>query len=230
LNSDRDLSSRSGVYAARPLLQNNFRPDFGKPLPFGGPAIEAVTVKITEAFDGLEDIAGGPVAFVKSMLRTLMPRPETASGLFSGSSNRHFMGRANLFNPDLEYIDEKNIANSLVHEAIHTFLYLTELSALPVQDTNILYYDFVESPWSGKSIHLLAYIHASFVWYGLHHFWALPDVERRFSGAVRDHYLEFTRKGFRQGRMLGRLKRFEPHIRPELMEQLIRLQATMLSV
>lgn len=216
-------------YAARPLAQNNFRPDFAAPRPYNDEEAATVASRVLGAFDALERVGGTPIRFVLAMIRTIMPRPDAASGLFSGSSNRGHMGRMNLFNPHLDYISSHNVANSLVHESVHMILYLIEQGGRPVEDNEVLYNDFVESPWSGRKIHLLAYIHASFVWYGLYHFWSLPEVARQMEGSVRRHYLGFIVRGFERGEMLARLARFEPYIRADLMEQLVAMQRAMAS-
>jgi hypothetical protein len=215
--------------AARKLEQNNYRPDFAPPMPYSDHQVDCVTPKIVQALAGLSEVGGAPMIFVQRMLRTLHPRPELGDDRFNGSSNRIYPGRANLFNPHLQYINKSNIVNSLIHEAVHTFLYLTEQREMPAQDTHVLYYDLIESPWSKRSIHLLSYIHASFVWYALFHFWKLPEAKIVFDGHVRDHYLEFVQKGYAGGQMLDRLERFRPHIRPDLMDQLSSLQETMLA-
>lgn len=214
-------------YAARPLAQNNFRPDFAPPIPYTNEQAATVAPRIVAAFEAIESIGGAGIGFVRAMIRTIMPRPDAASGLFSGSSNRGHMGRVNLFNPHLDYISHHNVANSLIHESIHIMLYLIEQGGRPVEDNDVLYNDFVESPWSGRPIHLLAYIHASFVWYGLYHFWSLPEVAKQMDGLVRQHYLNFIVRGFERGEMLARLVRFEPYIRADLMEELVMLQKTM---
>lgn len=214
-------------YACRPLEQNNFRNPFGPPMRYSRLEQIPVTEKIVSALDGLNLVGSAPWTLVRSLVKTIMPRAESSYVLFNGGSNRQFMGRVNLHNPHLEYIDRCNVVNSIVHEAIHTFLYLIESRVLPVDDREYMYYKLVCSPWSGRDIHLLAYIHATCVWYGLYNFWNLPSVQDHFSGRVRDFYLDFSRKGFVGSEMLRRIESFSSHIHPELFDQLRAIQDRM---
>src|SRR5205085_8852570 len=58
---------------------------------------------------------------------------------------------------------------ALVHEAIHQYLYRTELESGNFCDLSEL--RTYRSPWSGKRIPLHSLIHGSFVWFGLLGLW-----------------------------------------------------------
>ena len=64
------------------------------------------------------------------------------------------------------------IAEAIVHEAIHSLLFMFEEVHAPFLPRNSgAEFLTVRSPWSGKDLFLSAYVHACVVWYGLYWFW-----------------------------------------------------------
>jgi hypothetical protein len=64
------------------------------------------------------------------------------------------------------------LAEAIVHEAIHSLLFMFEEVHAPFLPRNSgAEFLTVRSPWSGKDLFLSAYIHACVVWYGLYWFW-----------------------------------------------------------
>ncbi len=64
------------------------------------------------------------------------------------------------------------IAEAIVHEAIHSLLFMFEEVHAPFVPRNSkAEFLTVRSPWSGKDLFLSAYVHACVVWYGLYWFW-----------------------------------------------------------
>lgn len=214
-------------YAARPLEANNFRPAFSPPRPLALGERRAALDKLVEGARGLRLGCPAGAAFVSALLRTVMPRADATVPGFKGGSNRAFIGRANLMNPERDGVNAANVATSLLHEAVHTCLYLSELDKAPVSDQGVMYEQLIESPWSGRQVHLLALIHASFVWYAIHRFWESRAVRACLGDGVGDYYLAYTRSGFAGGKMLARLEPVRRYIRPDLMECLAELQGRM---
>jgi hypothetical protein len=125
-----------------------------------------------------------------------MPRIDNGIDGYQGGSNRVYMGRANLINPHLQYITPRNIASSLVHEAIHICLYKIELWQIPCRSIEELYKPCRISPWTGQVIHLLAFIHASFVWFGLLNIWKMIVESSGDPDGVAKYYIETAQAGF----------------------------------
>ena len=109
------------------------------------------------------------LAFVNEQLEHVVIRRSSAIDGASSSSNREFVGFCLLSNihipPDRVFVS----VEALVHEAIHQYLYRTELESGNFCDLSEL--RTYRSPWSGKRIPLHSLIHASFVWFGLLSLW-----------------------------------------------------------
>jgi hypothetical protein len=187
-------------YCRQPLIESNFRPKFGDAIEFLPKQRESVETKLIEAINGIKTVS--PVAYVliSEMIRTVMPRIDNNTPTYKGSSNRGMVGRINIFNPHLDGIDCGNIATSFVHEAIHILLYCFELRRPLVVDERAALDIRMTSPWSGTRVHLIALLHATFVWYGVLHFWLLPGVEQLFPENTVYHYRDFCLRGLENNR------------------------------
>lgn len=208
------------------LIESNFRPSFGESRPFSPEQRARVEARIVAAADGLRAISSAAYAISAAMIRTLMPRIDERNPTYKGSSNRGMVGRVNLFNPQLDYINHAVIASSLVHEAIHILLYLFEQDAPLVTDERRAHELRITSPWSGVRVHLLAIVHASFVWYGLLHLWRLPGVEAHFPQDEIDYYRGFCARGLRDGRLSAALAEHATLVRPDVLDALREMEAT----
>ena len=196
-------------YADQPLLASNFRPPFGPAVPFSESAEEIVISRIRTALEGIQVVNEAAHAVVVALLRVIMPRIDNMNDTFKGSSNRSIIGRVNLINPHLEYVNDTVIASSLIHEAIHSMLYLIEEDTPMVLDRNAAEGIFVVSPWSEKRIHLSAFTHAVYVWYGLLNFWKLRQTDVVFRETTVAYYHDFCSRGFRDD---GPLRALTPYI------------------
>ena len=64
------------------------------------------------------------------------------------------------------------IADALLHEAIHSLLFIYEEIAGPFVASDKLAQEAqIVSPWSGRALPLQQFTHACLVWYGLYWFW-----------------------------------------------------------
>ncbi|PRQ04333.1 hypothetical protein ENSA5_08640 [Enhygromyxa salina] len=208
------------------LVESNFRPSFGEGVPFSPEQRARVEARIVAAADGLRALSPAAYGLSAAMIRTLMPRIDDRNPTFKGSSNRGMVGRVNLFNPQLDGINHAVIASSLVHEAIHILLYLFEQDAPLVVDERRAHELRITSPWSGKRVHLLALVHATFVWYGLLHLWRLAGVERYFPRREIDYYRGFCARGLRDGRLSAALAEHAALVRPDVLDALREMEAT----
>lgn len=110
---------------------------------------------------------------------------DDAPGQFSSGSSGQFVGRTVIANAHLDKITAIEVSEALVHEAIHSVLYMAEqqrpwvlkpaLYAGPAR---------IASPWTGAPLPLRPCLQACFVWYGLACYWTallggdLPCDER----------------------------------------------------
>lgn len=104
--------------------------------------------------------------------KVIVIRKNPAYGYYS-SSSRSYPTVQIITNPQLMSVDD--IIDSVVHEAIHSFLYSIELIHPFIIDRSIENTFKLVSPWSGQLLPLHSYIHACFVWYGLYFYWMQHD-------------------------------------------------------
>jgi HEXXH motif-containing protein len=69
-------------------------------------------------------------------------------------------------------VDEFVLAEALVHESIHAYLFSYEPTARWGLAPGAAEPGVVMSPWSDRTLDLRAFLHACFVWYGLFFFWS----------------------------------------------------------
>jgi hypothetical protein len=102
-----------------------------------------------------------------------------------------------LINAHLRATNSAVIASALLHEAIHSLLFMWEeiaepffVGTRPREDVRII------SPWSGKPLFLPAYIHACFVWYALYWFWKVAVDRRTWPTEESRAFVHSSRSGF----------------------------------
>lgn len=115
---------------------------------------------------------------------------------FSCGSTKTYVGRSVFCNG--EAVPEPILAKEIVHESVHSFLYmLEELQPwMPSWDVSVRIGTNVPSVWTGNKISLVSFGQAVFVWYGLFNYW-LGSIERDYYDLEMVHErLDFIRAGF----------------------------------
>jgi hypothetical protein len=157
-----DHVAGDGLGEADPLLSRMTATELGRLIAALDVAFELVS-KVNERAQWL----------VRTFTRTVVVRKLRAEG-FGSSSTLSYPGRTLLINPLNEGVSTEMLAESLVHEAIHSYIYEMEAVDWWTRDDHGC---TVRSPWSGNILTLHAFVHASFVWFGLAQFWM--DALRR---------------------------------------------------
>jgi hypothetical protein len=96
---------------------------------------------------------------------------------------------------DTATIDVAQLAEALVHEATHSFLFMFEEAHERFVGED-LSGEAVRSPWTGKTLRLDAYVHACVVWYGLYWLWTEAGATEEVSPEQRDALRIKARSGF----------------------------------
>lgn len=154
---------------------------------------------------------------------------QKGTGEFCSFSSCNFVGRIALVNPQL--VGELVLAEALVHEAIHAYLYMQEPNPLwgllPFvgEDPGT-----VASPWTGREIAACAFLHACFVWYGLFFFWMRELRRQLATPAAVHHRIVRAASGFMKGPLLDCLPGRGAMVRDEVKLVLAALQANVLSL
>jgi hypothetical protein len=112
--------------------------------------------------------------------------------------------------------------NALVHEAIHSLLYMIEISEGFYVDGAVKTALQVVSPWSGRGLYLHSFVHACFVWFGLLCFWRLAADRQPqpLPRGVAEDQLARAAAGFRGPRLRACLNDIETLLQPALVQQL----------
>jgi len=162
------------------------------------------------------DVLEFVVAFTKVLV--LQPDPEAPTSFSTGSSAQ-YVGRSVFGNPHLDSVDAALLAEGLVHEAIHSYMYMSERLEPWVTDAGLYGPEHrTLSPWTGNPLPLRAYLQACFVWYGLLNFWARAIDTNAFGRDRSRDRLTQAARGFLVGDVLAPVEPFRAGISPELLD------------
>jgi hypothetical protein len=159
---------------------------------YGRRAVETVR----EAMTGVAEVSAAASRMTDTFVRTLiLERHLNPDSAFTSYSLRWLVGRTTL-QLSIDY-SATNIANALVHEAIHTILYIVGHTLPNLQDENMDPAYTIRSPWSGNELNPESFAHAVFVWFGLWQFWR--EAQGKATMFPRDKIaerLDKARRGF----------------------------------
>lgn len=167
---------------------------------------------------------------VAAWTRVIVAQAEPSRRFWSGSNGQH-VGRVMIVNADAANTGTEEIADAIVHEAIHGFLYMHE-TIEPWVLGKKLYTSagVIASPWSGTELPVRPFMQAAFVWYGLAMFWAQHVDGNVFDRERARAMLERALAGFRRGSLVDRLKPWQAKIRSEMTDTIDGLQQDVLSL
>jgi hypothetical protein len=160
---------------------------------------EIVCSKLIEGFEALCMYNPQGANLVNNFIWTLALRREVDEpNAFSSGTFQSAPGLVLICNSHLEGIGALDMAEALLHEAIHCYLFCAEDRDRRILGPNTDYRERVHSPWTGAHIGLHSAVHALAVWFGLlKHFHLL---EAAASGALKEIAIErlaFIERGFR---------------------------------
>ncbi len=165
------LPGGTPVDAVSPRALRLEEPRCGPPLPFEG-GIEAVVAKLTEAVGVLRSRAPEAAQLVRDFTRVVVLRREGEHpDVFRSSSTNAAIGRTLLVNPQLPAVSVADLADALLHEAIHHLLYMAELASPMILDPAACEGVRPVSPWTDNELTVHSYLHACHVWFGLLRLW-----------------------------------------------------------
>ncbi len=149
---------------------------------------------------------------------------------FSSGSSGQFIGRSVIANAHLAKITPIEISEALVHEAIHSVLYMAERQRPWVLDP-ALYAgpERVASPWTGSSLPLRPYLQACFVWYGLVHYWSEMIRCRLVTDTRALARLDIALRGFAKADLLADIAPFLDRLSDEVKDAIAAMQAMLCS-
>ena len=174
------------------------------------------------AVAGIGAVSSGTRAFVTTFNRVVIVQPNPDGGKrFSSGSTRRFIGRSTLGNPDT--VSPAEIASALIHEGIHSLLYMQSISDEWVSagiDPALR----VTSPWTHVALEIEPFLQACFVWYGLLHFWSLASATGVFSDEDVNTWIERCAAGFLSGSLVDVARTAGDAITPRVLTTIDALQ------
>ena len=184
-----------------------------------GPGKDLALERIRTAMLAIEAADPQVAGFVRRFTLIAHVVVDSGTDKFSSGSSGEYTGRSILCNAHLPGVSIEVLAEALVHEAIHSFLYMQEACHAWVSDEEQCSDEaVVRSPWSGAMLPLRNFLQACFVWFGLAHFWMRAPQGRPFERNRLEARLETARQGFLAGRLLNRISEFLPSIAPRVLD------------
>jgi HEXXH motif-containing protein len=166
--------------------------------------------------------------FVVTFNRVLILQrdPGAPEGFASGSTGQ-YIGRSFISNPQLDFVDEAQLADAIVHEGIHGYLYMLELNVPWVLRPDL--YETtpaVYSPWTGNHLAVRPFLQACFVWFGLANFFARAFTQRTLPRARAYARLRIAATGFLKDELVSLVERYDNAISPEILSAIQSMQTT----
>lgn len=196
-------------------------------LPYSPAETRHILSLLSEVRESLAATNAGIAGFVEAFTKSLvLQRDPQAPELFSTGSSAQYVGRSVIGNPHLAKVDSALLAEGLVHESIHSLLYMSERLEPWVNDEEVYGSELrTRSEWTGNPLPLRSYLQACFVWYGLAMFWAQAFALGTFEAERARERLELALRGFLKGHVLDQVRPFSQHINPEVLDTIDTLHA-----
>ena len=199
-----------------------------------GDALALVASRLTDVRRRLAEPDPAVWAFTRDFSVTLVLRRGSGERAgFRSSSPERFVGRSILWNPHLPEVSAADLAEALVHEAIHTVLDMADAllsRGVPagtrwVTDPGL--YDGASrtvSPWTGRPLDVPTYVHGFLVWFGLLCFWSKALIGKSFDAATARQRMIRAGAPFMNQTALAPLEPFIGAIRGDLLRLMRSIQ------
>jgi hypothetical protein len=192
--------------------------------PLAGRERELVLERLMRVQLGIYETSPAVGDFVVRFTKVLILQKDDTVRFSSGSSGQ-YIGRSFIANPQWPTVDEVDLADAVVHEAVHGLLYMQELQRPWVLDDRLYEYTpRAVSPWSGRELPVRQFLQACFVWYALAHFWRLALSASIFPTERVQSRIAIATAGFFAGPLLERLGSFVPDIAEDVKNAVIEME------
>jgi HEXXH motif-containing protein len=169
--------------------------------------------------------------FTNHFTKVLVVQKHPTEDTFSSGTTGQYIGRSVVTNMQRSDLNVAEVADSIVHEAIHALLSMQERRRKWVLEEDL--YDSTPraiSPWSGRHLPLRAFLQACFVWYGLLNFWLQAytrgiEIERSSeSGRQIQDRIAAAATGFLKGSLFDHISEFTDRISPDILNAIEEMQ------
>lgn len=189
--------------------------------------LQATLLLLEEACVEIARGVGPAWRVVRDFTKVVMLLPdEAAPTQFSSGSSGQFVGRTVLSNPHLPTVTPVHLAEALVHEAMHSVLYMDEQHDDWVLDPALYAGPMrIASPWTGNPLPLRPFLQACFVWYGLLSFWSTALGRCRFDRECVRERIAVAASGFLRGDLLAHVREVKDRLAPPLIGAVAEMQS-----
>jgi hypothetical protein len=218
---------------AAPRLANGAPLDFASPqaeasyFPISGPTRppepherEIARSRLDQALDAIMAVRPPAHEMVSRYVQTIVVRKDPDEQYMVTCSYDHWTGKMGLTNIHLPRFGLARIVDGLVHEAIHSFLYVLEEGRPFFESEEVGNTLGLVSPWSGRVLRYHTFLHACYVWLGLWRFWEAAFAAGFEPADDARAMLEHARSGFTKPELGDRIRDLAPslteHARPLL--------------
>ncbi|MBT2188041.1 hypothetical protein [Sphingobium nicotianae] len=178
--------------------------------------------RIAAALHLLEGASTRSAIAMQGLTRVILVRSDpTRPDFYTSASTTLCLARSVLRNPFVASATPSELADGLVHEAIHCACDLVEISdGLWLPGGGDSYHVKVASPWTGRALDIHTYLQACWVWYGLWHFWARAIESEAVPTEEGLSFLARAFRGFADGTAVAQLMPHRALIAPAVLEAL----------
>ena len=187
----------------------------------------AIEPKLTDAARELAAASRPAFDFWQDCIDVIALRTFAQPGVSITSVALRYNARVTLLvNAYAADVDSTKLADLLLHEAIHSLLFMwEETSGHFVPNKAAREEVKIISPWSGHSLKLSAFVHGCLVWYGIYWFWKIAS-ERKSSPVQKSRELmQAARMGFDKKPVSTLLSDHARHLSDEIAALLAAIEA-----
>jgi len=195
-----------------PQAEHTYFPTADPSLPLTGDEASIAKVRLAQALDAIAVVSPAASELIQKYVRVILLRKDAEAQALITCSYDHFTGKVGFVNVHLSKISLGRLMDGLVHEAIHSFLYMLEEGRpfFPTEEAANLM--GLNSPWSGRMLRLHTFLHACYVWFGLWQFWKEAMILEAVSLPETCRMLDRARSGFFRPEMVDRIRELDPHL------------------
>jgi hypothetical protein len=192
--------------------------------------LEIIYKRLKQTLIAIADVCPHTVDTINLIVKVIaVKRDMVAAEGFGSSSWSSIIGRVVFTNAHLSDVSLAQLANALIHEAIHSLIYMVELQCPFYLDKAGISDFTITSPWTGRTLYLTSYAHACFVWFGLRCFWQLALNSSVFARDEVNQCLERSTQGFLRGSLTAPVLPVRNAVAPELLEAIDMVQQVVIA-
>lgn len=175
--------------------------------------------RVGAAMAGIEGVSDTIATYVRRFTLVANLIVDGQQEKFTSGSTGQYIGRSMFCNAHLPFVDPALLADGLVHEAVHSLLYMHEINERWVlQDELFSTNPVIASPWTGTVLPLRPFLQACFVWFALGNFWSLACAGSGFDAHRAAEMRNAAYQGFLGTRLTDRLGPYRDQIAGPVIE------------